>query len=402
MTEKKEISLPLETVWLKAAVVGGLWASVEIIVGSFLHNLRIPLSGSILAFFGVVLLIAFYKNWPDKGLIWRAGLICALMKSISPSAVILGPMIGILLEAMLLQLSITLFGGNMIGLIIGGSLSLFSALIHKLVSLLILYSFDIFKIYLNIFYFASKQLNLSNADPWVALSLLILVYLIIGFFAVILGNYIGLKSVMMKVSSENEFSFDPKAGNPLEIKSNRNYSLLYLFIHLISVPLILLMLNTIEVYYAIIFLAVYISFCIVHYYANLKRLRRPVFWMQLFFITMLATLFWNNFDFSGQSTHWQGLLVGVKMNLRALLVVIGFTAISVELRSPKIKTFLFRKGFQKIYLSLSLAFNALPLMMNSMAKPRTFITSPLKSISIAISQADAWLMTFQKNLDRME
>ncbi len=110
ITEKKEISLPLETIWLKAAVVGGLWASVEIIVGSFLHNLRIPLSGSILAFFGVVLLIAFYKNWPDKGLIWRAGLICALMKSISPSAVILGPMIGIFLEALLLQLSITVLG----------------------------------------------------------------------------------------------------------------------------------------------------------------------------------------------------------------------------------------------------------------------------------------------------
>ncbi len=124
--------------------------------------------------------------------------------------------------------------------------------------------------------------------------------------------------------------------------------------------------------------------------------------MQLLFITMLATLFWNNFDFSEQSTHWQGLLIGVKMNLRALLVVIGFTAISVELRSPKIKNYLFKKGFKKIYLSLSLAFNALPLMMNSMAKPRVFITSPLKSISIAISQADGWLMIFQKNLDGME
>ncbi len=290
----------------------------------------------------------------------------------------------------------------MIGLIIGGALSLFSALIHKLVSLLILYSFDIFKIYLNIYYFASQQLNLSNADPWVALSLLILVYLIIGFFAVILGNYIGRKSIMMKVSNENKFSFDPRGENPLEIKSNRNYSLLYLFIHLISIPLILLMLNILEVYYAIIFLTVYVIFCIVHYYANLKRLRRPVFWMQLLFITMLATLFWNNFDFSEQSTHWQGLLIGVKMNLRALLVVIGFTAISVELRSPKIKNYLFKKGFKKIYLSLSLAFNALPLMMNSMAKPRVFITSPLKSISIAISQADGWLMIFQKNLDGME
>ena len=35
--EKKE----LDDLWVRAAVVGGLWASVEIIIGSFLHNARV-------------------------------------------------------------------------------------------------------------------------------------------------------------------------------------------------------------------------------------------------------------------------------------------------------------------------------------------------------------------------
>ena len=99
----------LSPVWMKAAIVGGLWASVEIIVGSFLHNLRIPFSGTFLTMQGIMILIAFYRLWPERGLIWRAGLICALMKSVSPSSVILGPMSGIFFEAILLETGIRLF-----------------------------------------------------------------------------------------------------------------------------------------------------------------------------------------------------------------------------------------------------------------------------------------------------
>jgi hypothetical protein len=38
--------IKLKPVWLKAAVLGGLWASVEIIIGSFFHNLRLPFAGT--------------------------------------------------------------------------------------------------------------------------------------------------------------------------------------------------------------------------------------------------------------------------------------------------------------------------------------------------------------------
>ena len=80
--------IKLQPIWLKAAVLGGLWASIEIIIGSFFHNLRLPFAGTILAANATILMVAFYQMWPEKGLIWRAGLIAALMKSISPSAII--------------------------------------------------------------------------------------------------------------------------------------------------------------------------------------------------------------------------------------------------------------------------------------------------------------------------
>ena len=96
----------LSQAWLKASVIGSIWASVEIILGSFLHNMRIPFTGMILSFISVWLIISFVQVWKDRGLIWRAGIICALMKSISPSAIIMGPMIGIFTEALIMELFI--------------------------------------------------------------------------------------------------------------------------------------------------------------------------------------------------------------------------------------------------------------------------------------------------------
>ena len=171
--EKKE----LDDLWVRAAVVGGLWASVEIIIGSFLHNARVPMAGSMLAFAGTILLIGFYQLWPQKGLIIRAGFITAIMKSVSPSAFILGPMTGIMLEAVLLELMLWLFGNNLIGLMIAGVASVSSALMHKVINILIFYGFDLIQIYVNIVNFALKQFGIAEARPLEILLTLMLFYI---------------------------------------------------------------------------------------------------------------------------------------------------------------------------------------------------------------------------------
>ena len=113
----------LPDIWLKAAMLGSLWASVEIILGSFLHNLHIPFSGTFLAALGLTLMINGYKLWPEKGLFWRTALITAVMKSMSPSAIIFGPMVGIFMEGVILEISTRLFRNRWPGFIIGGALA---------------------------------------------------------------------------------------------------------------------------------------------------------------------------------------------------------------------------------------------------------------------------------------
>jgi len=185
-------------IWLKASVVGGLWASMEIIIGSFLHNTRLPFAGSILAFAGTVLLIGFYQLWPQKGLIIRAGFITAIMKSVSPSAIILGPMTGILLEAVLIEFVIRFLGNNWFSVSIAGILSLSSALFHKIFSVIILYGFDIIKVYVNIINFALKQFGISEAEPKQILFALMSVYVVFGILAGLGGLIFGKKAISLR------------------------------------------------------------------------------------------------------------------------------------------------------------------------------------------------------------
>src|SRR5659263_629773 len=121
--------------WIKASIIGTIWAAAEIVLGSFLHNLRVPFSGNVLTAIALVILISVSHKWREHGLYWRAGLICALMKTMSPSAVIFGPMIAIIAESMLLEASVRLFGRTFAGFVIGSMLAMSWNLFQKILNL---------------------------------------------------------------------------------------------------------------------------------------------------------------------------------------------------------------------------------------------------------------------------
>jgi len=384
----------LDSVWLKASVVGGLWASFEIIIGSFLHNLKIPFAGSTLAALGVMLMISFYVYWPSKGLIWRAGIICALMKSISPSAVILGPMIGILLEAFILEMLIRIIGSNLLGYTIGGALSVMSALLHKVFSLLILYGFNIVKIYLNIFYYASKQINIQDADPWVLLLILVGIYWATGIIAALIGYFAGKKSGQLKMESSIISDFPSKKLELFTFNEDRKLSVSLFILHLVAIPLVLFTINQSKLYFSVPIILAYCLFCIFYYKSVIRRLKKPFFWIQLVLILLLAGLFWADFGEEGFSI--EGLLVGLEMNLRAIFVVIAFSSLSIEIRNPVVKTFLFKKGARKLYLAVGLSFSSLPIMIKSIPQPKEILRKPFQSLAEMINYAGQWLETYEQ------
>ncbi len=397
----KRQKISKEGLWLRAAVVGGLWASMEIIIGSFLHNTRLPFAGTTLAFAGTVLLIGFYQIWPYKGLIIRAGLITAIMKSVSPSAIIFGPMTGIMMEAILLELVILIGGNNLVSLIIAGALSLSSALFHKVVSLLIFYGFDLIKIYLNVINFGLKQLRVSEAQPITILSVLLSVYFVFGFLAAVIGRLMGKKAG--KLSYEDfDVDWDLKETTNkdfFEIKEDQKTNSLLLLLHITAIPFGLYLFNLHDLAYGLYFVVPYmIVFGYVYSY-SLRRLKKPIFWSQLLIIVVLSAIFWKTDENSNFGFSLQGLIIGMEMMIRAMFIVISFSAISVELRNEKVKSFLFKVGFGRFYQAIAMAFSALPQMISMLPKSKEIINSPFKSMIKPLVMAKQWLIEFESKKD---
>ena len=383
-------------IWLKAAVAGSLWASVEIVVGSFLHNLRIPFAGTILAVMGISLMIAFQFKWKDSGLIWRAGVICAIMKSLSPSAVIIGPMVGILTEAILLDFSIRIFGRNLAGFIIGSIAAILSALIHKITTIIILYGFDIVTILENVYLFAQKQLKVVGPAPKILVVYLILLYIFFGILAAIIGIASG-KRLKNKNQTANLSGQDARKDD-FSLLGGEKYSIVLLLFHFVVLIIGLYLINKLEIAYSIIIILPYIIFVFNKYKRSLKRLAKPLFWVQLILILFFAVFFWNGYS-AGSFFEPDGYIIGLKMIFRALIVVMVFSAISVELRNPIVKSVLYKKGFSKLYTSLGLAFSVLPGVMNRIAKPAGIIIRPINSLTQIILYSEDIYKSFKEQMD---
>ncbi|MDR4988837.1 MAG: nucleoside-triphosphatase [Bacteroidales bacterium] len=392
-------------VWLKAAVVGSLWASIEIILGSFLHNLRIPFSGSTLAFIAVWLIVAFARVWKEPGLIWRAGLIAALMKSISPSAVILGPMIGIFTEALVMELSIRLIGRNLAGFIIGGGLAVLSALMHKAVNLLVLYGFDLVKVLDALFRFSAHTLRIDNIGLKEAFFILAAIYIAAGICAAIFGYFsggLGLKRLKESKLGDSELQ-EPLIKPDLSKKSSelfahtsvQKYATPLLFANLSAIITALFLMGSGRLIWAALFSAIYLGFCFYRYKRAVLRLKRFSFWIPFMLITLIAAMLLEGID-KGFGFSMEGLMIGIRMNLRAFVILTGFTAISTEMKNPAIKMILYNKGFAKLYQALNLSFSALPGVLAFVSEKRKQKGMRILAFPYILMAAEHLLLAFKK------
>jgi len=389
----------LDSIWLKAAVAGGLWASFEIIVGSLLHNLHIPFSGTLLATFSIIWMISFLQIWKEKGLIWRAGLICGLMKSLSPSAVILGPMTGIMMEALFMDLLIYLVGRNMLGYVLAGIAALLSTILHKLASLFILYGNDLVNIYINLFRFLQKQLGMEEGNPKDLILGIIALYILVGAAAAIAGYYLGKRALRnRKEVSSIARPTDPYASAWQDTDPKQSFRLLLLLLHLTMIPALLVLINRFGLQLQSLLPAgLYLLFLLIYYKRIIHRLKKPFFWTQLVLMTLLAGLFWHPPEGSDFRLE-NGFLVGLEMSLRAVLIVSAFSGLSVEIRNPKVTKYLLGIGFGKAYAALSLAFNSLPVMLERSVSLSSFLRRPFQAFSNMLIEAEMWLQCYKTAL----
>lgn len=146
--------------WAHAATFGALWGAIEATVGAFVHAVKIPFGGTMLAATGAALLLALRVVYPRRGVIVAAGAVCACVKMVAPSTLILGPMIGIFVESVLVEIACLPLGANAGSAVIGGALATTWAITQKVITQVVLFGAPVIVLY--------KEL-LTRAETWMGL-----------------------------------------------------------------------------------------------------------------------------------------------------------------------------------------------------------------------------------------
>jgi len=170
------------------AVFGTLWGVVEISLGSVLHGINIPMTGLVLAAVGLMIALIGRAFVPKRGSTIFVGVIATILKLFSIGAIIIGPMIGILAEALIAELVLSIFGRpTRASFIWAGMLGVLWTLVQPFVSGLLLFGRDLLSVWLEMLESGGRLFGLgTQAMVWI-FGALLLMHLAVGALAGWLG-----------------------------------------------------------------------------------------------------------------------------------------------------------------------------------------------------------------------
>jgi nucleoside-triphosphatase THEP1 len=384
--------------WIKASIIGTIWAAAEIVLGSFLHNLRVPFSGNLLTAIALVILIAVSYRWREQGLYWRAGIICALMKTMSPSAIIFGPMIAIIMESLLLETSVRLFGRTYMGFIIGSMLAMSWNLFQKVFNMVIFYGGNLVDIYSSITDYVSRQLNLHFDAFWAPLLLLLTIYALFGAVTAVIGIITGRRLTVLPPAEVTDIKENYGPAKRNESHPFR-YSLTWLVTDILLVAGSLVVISLTEWFFWVITVVPVVIILALRYQRALRQLSKPGFWITFVLITMLSALAFSalqpeKIDLS------EAILIGIQMNFRAVIIIMGFSSLGTELYNPKIRSLFSRSRFRQLPLALELSAASLPSMIADMPDLKSAMKHPVSILNRMMTRVERRLAEVRDERNR--
>jgi len=163
------------------AVFGALWGAVEITLGSVMHALNIPLSGAFLAAIGLAIVISSKLYVHQRGSILFIGVIAMILKLFSIGSIVIGPMVGIIMEALIAEVVFLFFSRlNRLSFILAGSLGVLWTLIHPFFTGLLLFGRGPLVVWLDLVDQGARLLRLSSSAAIWIVALMVGLHLTIG------------------------------------------------------------------------------------------------------------------------------------------------------------------------------------------------------------------------------
>lgn len=166
------------------AVFGTLWGIVEISLGTVLKTLNIPMSGAVLGAIGLTVALVGRVFVPRRGSTLFIGVIAMLLKLFSLGGVIIGPMLGILSEAIMAEIVLSLGGQPRRSLFIAaGAAGVLCPLLQPFVTGPLLFGRSLYIVWLNFLDAGSRLFGLDSSAILLIVIGLVLIYLAIGAVA---------------------------------------------------------------------------------------------------------------------------------------------------------------------------------------------------------------------------
>ncbi|MEJ2549868.1 MAG: hypothetical protein P8Z42_08780 [Anaerolineales bacterium] len=165
-------------------IFGALWGGVEISLGSLFHTLNLPMTGMLLSAIGLMVVLVGRYYVPRVGSTFFLGVIAALLKMLSLGGIVIWPMIAILMEALMAELVLTLFGRpSRVSFLAAGSLSVLYTLVHPFFSQGLMAGQGMVFVWELLVERSLQIFGLSMTAAWVVVGLYALLHLVTGFLA---------------------------------------------------------------------------------------------------------------------------------------------------------------------------------------------------------------------------
>ena len=169
-----------------------------------------------------------------------------------------------------------------------------------------------------------------------------------------------------------------------------DYSLNWLVINVLLMVVGFITVNFLSFYWWVPVIVLIVIIWASRYKSALRQLTKPKFWVFFVIITMLSAIVFSSFQ-EGSDAIEAGLLSGVQMNFRAILVIIGFAVIGKELYNPVVKSFFKGSRFSQLHLALELSFESIPNVLSRLPSAKEFFRRPVSVVYLLLSHAEEQL-----------
>lgn len=166
------------------AVFGTLWGLSEMTLGTVLKSLNIPLSGVVLSTVGLVIALVGRVLVPRRGSTLFIGVIATLLKLFSLGGVIIGPMIGIMSEALVAEVALTALGRpRRAGFLVAGAVGVLCPLVQPFVTNPLLFGRTLFTVWLDLLDLGGRLFGLGSDAALIIVLALVALHVAIGLVA---------------------------------------------------------------------------------------------------------------------------------------------------------------------------------------------------------------------------